>query len=35
MEVDGKSEWLRVVIGWEGNVGGKVVTPAIPKYKHF
>ncbi len=25
MEVGGKSEWWRVVIGWEENVGGEVV----------
>jgi hypothetical protein len=25
VEVDRKSEWWRVVIGWEENVGGKVV----------
>jgi hypothetical protein len=25
VEVGGKSEWWRVVIGWEENVDGKVV----------
>ena len=25
MEVGGKSEWWRVVIGWEENVDGEVV----------
>ena len=25
MEVGGKSEWWRVVIGWKENVGGEVV----------
>jgi hypothetical protein len=25
VEVCGKSEWWRVVIGWEENVGGEVV----------
>jgi hypothetical protein len=25
VEVGGKSEWWRVVIGWEGNVGEEVV----------
>jgi hypothetical protein len=25
VEVGGKSEWWRVVIGWEENVGGEVV----------
>mgnify|MGYP003702728221 FL=1 len=25
MEVGGKSEWWRVVIGWEGNVGEEVI----------
>ena len=25
MEIDGKSKWWRVVIGWEKNVGGEIV----------
>jgi hypothetical protein len=25
VKVDGKSEWWKVVIGWEENIGGEVV----------